>query len=79
MKKRIMWIAFATIAAAVAVAGYYDHSQTEGLTPLQIANIESLSKPKPEIVIEYDKACADGDGICITGPLLIYKAIPVNW
>ncbi len=63
MKKQIMWIAFATIAAAVAVAGYYDHSQTEGLTPLQIANIESLSA-SPDMPL-FDKACVVGDKYCI--------------
>ena len=65
MKTKFLWIAFATIAAAVAVAGYCGHSRTEGLTPLQVANIESLSKTPPEVVIEYDKACAEGDKFCI--------------
>lgn len=80
MKKKSLWIALATIAAAVAVAGYYDHSQTEGFTPLQIANIESLSKTPPEVVIEYDKSCADGEVYCIPnymGP--IENSRPVNW
>lgn len=78
MKKRIMYVVFATIAAAVAVAGYYDHSQTKGLTQLQIANIESLSKPKPDVVIEYDKACSEGSGVCVTGPQSVHKATPRN-
>ena len=77
MRKKFLWIAFATIAAAVAVAGYYDHSQTEGLTPLQIANIESLSNT-PQT--PFDKSCVEGDKFCTPnymGP--IENTLPVNW
>lgn len=77
MKKKSLWIALATIAAAVAVAGYYDHSQTEGLTPLQIANIESLSNT-PET--PFDKACAVGEEYCIPTYMgVIEDSKPVNW
>lgn len=74
MKKKFLLVAFATIAAAIVVAGYYDRSQTDGLTPMQIANIESLSATDPEIFIDYDTKCIDGgvDMCVLNGQVVLF-------
>ncbi|MDE6399316.1 MAG: NVEALA domain-containing protein [Muribaculaceae bacterium] len=80
MRKSILFGLPLTVLAAVG-AITSGNPCDQSLTPLQMENIESLTRNEAVIELGYDKACGDvSDDTCITSGYTVYEhATPRNW